>query len=140
MTLGHPQFGDMCEICCTGLTPEMCAVDMDGVRWDVCSGACACEAGIAQPWRLFAGSVAELRAEVERRLAGGVDRGRIEAELNGVFVGLQSEGNERAAEYVAGVLDLLTGWCAPSARIPDFPGDGRGRSPGVEVRRDGPSG
>ena len=35
MTVNHPQFGTMCAICFTGLTPEQCAQDTDGQKWDV---------------------------------------------------------------------------------------------------------
>lgn len=48
MTVNHPQWGTMCEICFTGLTPETCAVDRDGQLWDVCAGGCAREAGIVE--------------------------------------------------------------------------------------------
>jgi hypothetical protein len=36
MTVDHPQFGLMCEICFTGLTESDCVVDTDGQRWDLC--------------------------------------------------------------------------------------------------------
>jgi hypothetical protein len=48
MTTNHPQFGLMCEICFHGLTPEECAVDTDGQKWDVCKGECARQAGIKE--------------------------------------------------------------------------------------------
>lgn len=48
MTTNHPQFGLMCEICFSGLTPEQCAVDVDGQAWDVCAGECARQAGIQE--------------------------------------------------------------------------------------------
>lgn len=48
MTVDHPQFGTMCAICFTGLTAETCVVDVDGVKWDVCPGRCAREAGIVE--------------------------------------------------------------------------------------------
>jgi hypothetical protein len=48
VTVKHPQFGTVCEICYVGLTPERCAVDANDVRWDVCSGECARLAGIAE--------------------------------------------------------------------------------------------
>lgn len=46
-------FGLMCCICYSGLTPEDCAVDEDGVRWDVCSSKvsdedCARQAGLKE--------------------------------------------------------------------------------------------
>lgn len=37
-----------CCICFKGLTPETCAVDKDGQKWDTCKGACAKEAGIEE--------------------------------------------------------------------------------------------
>lgn len=46
MTVGHPQWGLMCEICFSGLTPDECAVDADGQKWDVCRGKCAIESGV----------------------------------------------------------------------------------------------
>lgn len=48
MTVNHPQWGTMCEICFHQLTPDKCAVDADGVRWDVCAGDCAEQAGISE--------------------------------------------------------------------------------------------
>lgn len=41
MTVDHPQFGTMCCICFRGLTPDECAVDNSGQKWDVCRGQCA---------------------------------------------------------------------------------------------------
>lgn len=41
-------FGPMCCICFDPLTPETCAVDVDGVKWDTCPGQCAQEAGIVE--------------------------------------------------------------------------------------------
>lgn len=46
MTVNHPQYGTMCEICFRGLTVETCVVDTDGVRWGICPGDCAIQAGI----------------------------------------------------------------------------------------------
>lgn len=48
MTVGHPQWGTMCEICFEGLTVDTCAVDANGQRWDVCTGDCARQAGIQE--------------------------------------------------------------------------------------------
>lgn len=48
MTVNHPQWGLMCDVCFTGLTPDQCAVDTDGVRWDICTGDCARQAGIIE--------------------------------------------------------------------------------------------
>lgn len=48
MTTDHPQFGLMCEICFSQLTPERCAEDTDGQKWDVCAGECARQAGIRE--------------------------------------------------------------------------------------------
>lgn len=48
MTVNHPTFGTMCEICYMPLTPDTCAVDTDGEKWDVCPGKCATEAGITE--------------------------------------------------------------------------------------------
>lgn len=41
MTVDHPQFGTMCEICFKGLTVDQCATDATGQKWDVCKGECA---------------------------------------------------------------------------------------------------
>jgi ribA/ribD-fused uncharacterized protein len=38
----------MCEICFKGLTPEECAEDTSGTKWDICKGRCAREAGIVE--------------------------------------------------------------------------------------------
>lgn len=48
MTTDHPQYGLMCEVCFTGLTPDRCAVDTNGDAWDVCAGDCARQAGIVE--------------------------------------------------------------------------------------------
>jgi hypothetical protein len=48
MTVDHPTFGTMCEICFSTLTVERCAVDTAGVKWDVCAGDCARQAGIVE--------------------------------------------------------------------------------------------
>jgi hypothetical protein len=37
-----------CCICFWPLTPEECAVDSDGQKWDVCKGECAADAGIKE--------------------------------------------------------------------------------------------
>lgn len=48
MTVNHPQFGTICEICFEHLDRERCAVDTDGTRWDICTGDCAKQAGIRE--------------------------------------------------------------------------------------------
>lgn len=48
MTVNHPTWGTMCEICFKGLTEETCVVDTDGVKWDICKGICAVQAGIKE--------------------------------------------------------------------------------------------
>lgn len=48
MGVNHPQFGTFCTICYEQLTKDTCAVDTDGVKWDVCPGQCATEAGIKE--------------------------------------------------------------------------------------------
>lgn len=53
MTVGHPTFGTMCEICYTGLTADTCVVDTDGVKWDICPGICAWQAGIREAPRHY---------------------------------------------------------------------------------------
>lgn len=37
-----------CCICFSPLEPDECAVDTDGVKWDVCKGECAREAGVIE--------------------------------------------------------------------------------------------
>lgn len=49
MTVNHPQFGLMCEICFAALTPDDCARDATGRAWDVCKGECARQAGLVEP-------------------------------------------------------------------------------------------
>ncbi len=48
MTVKHPTWGTMCEICYKQLTPDKCVTDKDGVKWDVCKGECAVLAGIQE--------------------------------------------------------------------------------------------
>lgn len=48
MGIDHPQFGTFCGICFKGLTWKTCAEDVDGVKWDLCPGQCAQEAGIEE--------------------------------------------------------------------------------------------
>lgn len=38
----------MCCICFEGLTSETCAVDINGVKWDVCPGQCARDTGLEE--------------------------------------------------------------------------------------------
>lgn len=38
----------MCCVCFEGLTPETCAVDSEGVKWDVCPGQCAKDTGLEE--------------------------------------------------------------------------------------------
>lgn len=49
MAVNHPNWGTFCCICFKQLTPETCAVDTDGVKWDVCPGECAQQAGVHEP-------------------------------------------------------------------------------------------
>lgn len=46
--VGHPWFGTFCCICFRRLTAETCVVDVEGQKWDACSGGCAREAGIEE--------------------------------------------------------------------------------------------
>jgi hypothetical protein len=48
MTVNHPLFGTMCEICFKGLTEDTCVVEVDGRKWDICPGDCAVQAGIEE--------------------------------------------------------------------------------------------
>ena len=79
MTVDHPQFGLMCEICFCGLTPEECARDTDGQAWDVCKGECARQAGIREAYELNIfndpASVAPLRAK--KRVRSDLDLGGV---------------------------------------------------------------
>lgn len=49
MTVNHPTWGTMCEICFCDVDESTCAIDMNGVKWDVHSGDCAKQAGIIEP-------------------------------------------------------------------------------------------
>lgn len=53
MTVDHPQFGTMCEICFAHLEPGECATDPTGQRWDVCAGECARQAAIIEAPRQY---------------------------------------------------------------------------------------
>lgn len=48
MTVDHPVWGTMCEICFCAVTPENCTIDEQGVKWDVHAGFCAAQAGIKE--------------------------------------------------------------------------------------------
>jgi hypothetical protein len=48
MSWDHPHWGSFCEICFERITPQTCAVDKDGVKWDICPGPCAKQAGIEE--------------------------------------------------------------------------------------------
>lgn len=37
-----------CCICFSRLTPETCAIDADGTKWDVCRGQCSTDAGLTE--------------------------------------------------------------------------------------------
>lgn len=49
MTVNHPQWGTMCEICFEQVTGDNAATDRNGDRWDVHTGECARQAGITAP-------------------------------------------------------------------------------------------
>lgn len=38
----------MCCVCFNGLTSETCAIDINGVKWDVCKGKCARDTGLEE--------------------------------------------------------------------------------------------
>ncbi len=42
------EFLNLCCICFNSLTPETCAVDTEGQKWDTCRGKCAEDAGIEE--------------------------------------------------------------------------------------------
>jgi hypothetical protein len=44
----HPKWALYCAICFVMLTPETCVVDKDGMKWDLCPGKCARDAGISE--------------------------------------------------------------------------------------------
>ncbi len=48
MGVDHPTFGTFCCICFDRLTPQQCAVDTDGQKWDFCKGDCARQAGVQE--------------------------------------------------------------------------------------------
>jgi hypothetical protein len=48
MAVNHPIWGLFCCICFNGLTPEQCAEDSEGNKWDICKGECAKDAGIEE--------------------------------------------------------------------------------------------
>lgn len=48
MAVNHPNFGTFCEICFEQLTVETAVEDEDGVKWDICKGDCAKQAGIKE--------------------------------------------------------------------------------------------
>jgi hypothetical protein len=60
VTVNHPQFGLMCEICFSGLKPEDCAEDVNGDKWDICKGQCATDAGIKEVQTLRQGNQGDL--------------------------------------------------------------------------------
>lgn len=49
MTVNHPNWGTMCEICFCQVILENAAEDENGQKWDVHSGECAKQAGIKEP-------------------------------------------------------------------------------------------
>lgn len=48
MAVNHPQWGTICAICFQSLTIDTCVEDEHGVRWDMCKGVCAIQAGIKE--------------------------------------------------------------------------------------------
>jgi len=48
MSVNHPQFGTFCAIRFEQLTAETCVVDVNDVKWDICPGECAVQAGIME--------------------------------------------------------------------------------------------
>lgn len=41
-------YGLICCVCFEGLTSETCAVDAEGVKWDVCPGQCSKDIGLEE--------------------------------------------------------------------------------------------
>ena len=59
----------------------------------------------------------ELRGVVRALLAQGYDRQALLEELMRFQSHLQATGQEKEEEIVMGVMDSLTGWCAPEWRL-----------------------
>jgi hypothetical protein len=58
-----------------------------------------------------------LTKAVRALLSQGQDRDAIYSELEGLRVALQAAGRESEEDAVLEVMDFLTGWCSPHARI-----------------------
>lgn len=65
----------------------------------------------------FAGEAMALRALVYSLRDEGLSKQQIGAAFYGAFERLQQSGREADADAIADVLDFLTGFCSPSARI-----------------------
>lgn len=114
MTTDHPQYGLMCEICFAGLTPDRCAQDATGQRWDVCAGTCALQAGITPSGHHWP----EVMVTAHRRLPKNTI-GWLEAELPRCLSKLRDEyGMVRATSGMAIGGDHLFALAAAELKIP----------------------
>jgi hypothetical protein len=115
MTVDHPQFGLMCQICFAGLTEDTCARDTDGVRWDVCSGDCARQAGIPGPSTT---TWPEIMVTAHRRLTRTV-MSWLDDELPRTLAKLRDEhGMQRATTGMAIGGDQIFGMTARRLGVP----------------------
>jgi len=58
-----------------------------------------------------------LQDKVERMIDGGASRDALYQDLKLLALDLREEGREDLEDEVLEVMDVLSGWCAPSARI-----------------------
>jgi hypothetical protein len=70
----------------------------------------------------LAGEATALRSLVASLRGEGLSKQQIAAAYYEAFQQLQQAGRQADADAIADVLDVLTGWCSPSARmLPDEP-------------------
>ncbi len=58
-----------------------------------------------------------LQNQVERMIDRGASRDALYEDLKFLALGLRDEGREDLEDEALEVMDVLSGWCAPSARI-----------------------
>lgn len=58
-----------------------------------------------------------LQDQVERMVRAGESRDALYEELKRLALALRREGREDLEDEVMDVMDVLVGWCAPSARL-----------------------
>ncbi len=58
-----------------------------------------------------------LRKYAREKLDAGYDNAQLYSDLRYLYLDVSERGNEELEEAILDVMDFLTGWCAPDARL-----------------------